>query len=191
MLLLLILLAALVVQVEHRANAWKHLYALPIDRSTLLFSKLLLLCGLSLLAQALYGGLLLLTGAALGRLRPGLGFQHFALPVPVVGLWLARTYVATLGLLTVQFVVSVARRSFVVPMALGLAVLTLSLALASVSAAGWLPYGDALLTLKTIRAEASGPVVVPQLAPHEFHSLMWAGAAALLGIGWLSRRRVD
>jgi hypothetical protein len=185
--LLLVLLAALVVQVEHRANAWKHLYALPIERGTLLLSKLLILLGLSLLAQATYALLLLLTGAALGWLRPGLGFQHAALPVPTVLLWLGRTYVASVGLLTVQYVVSVARRSFVVPMALGLAGLTLSLALASVLPAGWLPYADPLLTLKTIRVEAAGLAVAPRLAAHEWGSLLWAAVAALLGLGWLRR----
>lgn len=185
--LVLLLLATLVVQVEHRANAWKHLYALPVGRGTLLLSKLLLLFGLSLAVQVLYTGLLLLAGAALGWLRPGLGLRPAAVPLAEVAVLLGRTYVATLGLLTVQYVVSVARRSFVVPMALGLAGLVLALVLTSLSTAGWLPYADALLTLKTVQSDATGLAVAGRLAPHEWHSLGWALATGAGGIAWLRR----
>ncbi len=185
--LLLLLLATLVVQLEHRANAWKHLYALPVSRGTVLLSKLLVLFGLSLAVQVLYAGLLLLAGLGLGWVRPGLGLRPEAMPLAAVAALLGRTYVATLGLLTVQYVVSVARRSFVGPLALGLAGLVLALVLTSLSTAGWLPYANALLTLKTVRADASGLAVAGALAPHEWHSLGWVVLAGLGGGAWLRR----
>lgn len=185
--LVLLLLATLVVQIEHRATAWKHLYALPVGRGTLLLSKLLLLVGLSLGLQVLYTLLLLLAGLALSWVRPGLGLAPAALPVAALATLLGRTYVATLGLLAVQYVLSVARRSFVVPLALGLAGLILALVLTSLSKAGWLPYADALLTLNTVRATATGLAVAPALASHEWSSLGWALVAGIGGLAWLRR----
>lgn len=186
--LFVVLLTSLVVQVEHRANAWKHLHTQPVMRGVLFCSKLLVLLGLSLLAQVLHAALLLLTGWLLEVLRPGLGFQHYAAPLGDVAAAVLRIYVGTAGILAVQYVASLAWRSFVGPVALGLVGTVLALTVLRLVHADLLPYGAPLLTFHTFGAEGPALVVPATLAPHEWLGLGWVALTLGLGPLWLRRR---
>ncbi|GAB2963053.1 hypothetical protein GCM10027048_34810 [Hymenobacter coalescens] len=186
--LFVVLLTSLVVHVEHRAAAWKHVLTQPVPRRTLFVGKLLVLLGLSLLAQALHAGLLLLTGWLLGLLRPELGFQLHAAPLAAVGTALLRIYAGTAGILAVQYVVSLAWRSFVVPVAVGLAGTVLALTVLRIAHADLLPYGAPLLTWRTFAADGPALLVPAALAPHEWISLAWLALVLLAGPAWVRRR---
>ena len=186
--LFIVLLTSLVVQVEHRANAWKHLHTQPITRGVLFCSKLLVLLGLSLLAQGLHAALLLLTGWLLQATRPELGFQHYTAPLAAVGTAVLRIYVGTAGILAVQYVASLAWRSFVGPVALGLVGTVLALTVLRLVHADLLPYGAPLLTFRTFGADGPALVVPATLASHEWLGLGWVALMLVLGPLWLRRR---
>ncbi|GAA4392632.1 ABC transporter permease [Hymenobacter koreensis] len=186
--LFVVLLTSLVVQVEHRSSAWKHLHTLPVTRGVLFFSKLLVLLGLSLLAQVLHAVLLLLTGWLLGLLQPDLGFQLHAAPVAAVATAVLKIYAGTAGILAVQYVASLAWRSFVVPIALGLAGTVLALTVLRIAHADLLPYGAPLLTWRTFAADGPALLVPATLAPHEWISLVWVALMLVFGPLWLRRR---
>lgn len=70
--LLIALETALIGGLEHAEKSWKHLFSLPIPRSSVYLAKLLFALALALASTLLLGALSLLAGIALMRLRPEL-----------------------------------------------------------------------------------------------------------------------
>jgi lantibiotic transport system permease protein len=186
--LFVVLLAALLLNVENKATAWKHVYAQPVGRAAVLGSKLLLLLGLNALAQLVYALLLLGSGWLLGLLRPGLHFLDFGAPLAVVAGLLGHTFVASLGLLAIQLVASLWWRSFTAPVALGMGATITALTLMRWEYIDWVPYAAPLLTLKSLRSGPSGLHLAANLAPAEWLALGWFALTVLLGYVLLGRR---
>lgn len=180
--LFVVLLTSLVVSVEDRAGGWKHLFALPVSRLAVWLSKLLVLLALNLLAHLLFVGLLLAAGYCLQVLRPVLHFAQSAPPFRVIATLLARTYLSTLGILGVQYVLSKWQQGFVLPVAVGMAGWVAGLTLLRWEHVGWVPYAGPYLTLSASGHAPGQPwAVATALAPHEWFGLVWFGAAAVLG----------
>ncbi|GAB2949816.1 hypothetical protein GCM10027048_13700 [Hymenobacter coalescens] len=183
--LFVVLLTSLVLGVENRANAWKHLYAQPIGRLSTFVSKLLIVLGLNALAQLLFLLLLIASGWVLGLLRPGLHFLDHAVPVGAAGRLLLHTYVATLGLLAVQYVAALWSRSFVTPVALGMGSIVTSLILLRWEHIDWVPYAAPLQAVRAGRLVGDALQVPLPLTSAEQLALGWfvgvlvAGYAAL------------
>ncbi|UOQ98381.1 ABC transporter permease [Hymenobacter sp. 5317J-9] len=179
--LFVVLLTSLVVGVENKAEGWKHLFALPVGRLPVWASKLLIILGLNALAQVLFVGLLLAGGYLLQALRPELHLQQFVPPLHVLGVLLGRTYLATLGIVGVQYVLSKWQPGFVLPVAAGMAGWVAGLTLMRWEHVGWIPYAGPLLTLMATPFKPVPGLVVPAVAPHEWHQLLMFGACAVLG----------
>jgi len=188
--LFVVLLTSLVVSVEDRAQGWKHVFALPVGRWPVWLSKLLIMTGLNLLAQALFVALLLAAGYLLQALRPELHFARFTPPFAVLGTLLVRTYVASLGILGVQYVLSRWWAGFVLPVAVGMAGWVAGLTLLRWEHVGWVPYAGPMLTLFSTQAKGKAWAAGPALVTHEWYSLLWFGAAAVLGYAVLRRRNL-
>jgi ABC-2 type transport system permease protein len=113
-------LAALVAQVEHGPRCWDHLFALPIRRSPLIIAKALVL----MLMLGAMSALLLALCFALGVLAGALGSIHAAagdFPWPSALAMLAASWLASWLMAILQLWVALRFRSFVPPIALGLA----------------------------------------------------------------------
>lgn len=180
--LFVVLLASLLVSVEHRATAWKHLYTLPVSRAAVYTSKFLVLVQLLALAHVAYAGLLILSALTLGLLRPELGFQHYAVPLGPVVILTARTFVASVGMLGCQYVLSMQSRSFVLPVGVGLGCLIATLPLLRWEHIAWLPFAGPILTLHDLRFAGTDLLITARLAPHEIGSLLWGAGAFLAGL---------
>ena len=136
--------AALLAGLEHRQNAWKHLFALPIPRWTIYVAKLLVCAGLlcvSSLVLALGTGL---QGWLVHVLRPDLGVS---LPIPwSVIMRRSFSFVpAVLFMLAVETWVAIRWRSFTVPVTLGIGGTVVGIML--------------LRTLKNIASTPRGPLL--------------------------------
>jgi hypothetical protein len=68
--LLITLETALINGVEHSEKQWKHLFALPISRTSVYIAKFLVAQALALASTVVLSALILLSGLALIRLRP-------------------------------------------------------------------------------------------------------------------------
>lgn len=129
---------ALAAAIEHRADGFRRLFAMPLRRTTLYQAKqasVLLLVALSFALLALG---VLAAGWVLRATHPGLGFGE---PAPV-GLLLRLALFGALSsffLLAVQTWVSLVRRDFAAPIALAVLATVALLALRSLDAS-WLPY---------------------------------------------------
>ncbi|TGE09934.1 ABC transporter permease [Hymenobacter fodinae] len=190
--LFVVLLTSLVVNVETKSGAWKHLFALPVGRGAVFTSKLLVLLALNALALSLFAGLLLGAGFLLGLVKPGLGFQTHQAPVQTVLWMLGHTYVATLGLLAVQYIVSLYWRSFVVPVGVGMGAVVATIALLKWEHVDKIPYSAPIGTTMLMKmVKGSGLQVAHELAKHEWYSLAWFAGALLIGYVLLQLRRAD
>ena len=189
--LFVVLLASLVVNVETKATAWKHLFAQPVGRGAVFGSKLLLLLALNAVALLLFVALLLGAGFLLGVVRPKLGFQLHAVPLTPVLWMLGRTYIATLGLLAVQYVVSLLWRSFVVPVGVGMGAVVATIALLSWEHVDKIPYAAPLGTSASLQMTKAGALsTVHELLKHEWYSLGWFAGVLVVGYVLLYRRNV-
>jgi hypothetical protein len=188
--LFLILLASLLVALENRATAWKHLYALPLGRGAVLGSKLLVLLQLNLLAQVVYVLLLLASGKTLGLLRPELLFQNYQAPLPEVVRMLGHSYLATLGILGIQYVAALWWRNFALPLSVGIVGLIAALTLLRWEHVEWVPYAAPAQVLSMLDQRADGLLAIkPGLCPAEWISIAWFGAALILGYILLRLRK--
>ncbi|QJX46204.1 ABC transporter permease subunit [Hymenobacter taeanensis] len=190
--LFVVLLTSLIVNIETKSSAWKHLFALPVGRGAVFFSKLLVLLGLNALALLLFVAALLGAGFLLGLVKPGLGFQTHQAPLQTV-LWMyGHTYVATLGLLAVQYIVSLYWRSFVVPVGVGMGAVVVTIALLRWEHVDKIPYSAPLgTTMQMKMSKLSGLEVAHTLFRHEWYSLAWFAGALLIGYVLLQLRRAD
>ena len=110
---------ALLAALEHRENAWKHLFALPIPRWSIYAPKLLVGFGLVCISSLVLAVGIGLEGMLLLKVRPDLGLTW---PIPW-GLILLRSFAfvpTVLLMLAVQTWVATRWRSFTVAMGLGI-----------------------------------------------------------------------
>jgi hypothetical protein len=110
---------ALLAGLEHRENAWKHLFAFPIPRWTIYVPKLVLAFALVCLSSLVLAVGTGLEGLVILALRPDLGLRQ---PIPW-GLILLRSFSfvpAVLLMLAVQTWVAIRWRSFTIAKGLGI-----------------------------------------------------------------------
>ena len=130
---------ALVAQLDHANQGWKHLFALPVARGTLYAAKQIggmVLIGLSLLMLT---ALLLAGGLGLRILVPGLGFESAA---PIGEVLEFATLVFLGSWLTISIQTWIAQRwsSFVVASAVGVAMTIVGVMVIQSDYAGYYPY---------------------------------------------------
>lgn len=122
------LVTAQLAAVEHRAEGFKHLFALAVPRRILYLSKQVL-CWLLVAGAFLWLGLGILVGGWLLRwFRPGLGFEAAA-PVERLLSFAAGAFLASLFLVAIQTWLALARRDLVTPIAAGFLATVSALAL--------------------------------------------------------------
>jgi hypothetical protein len=112
---------ALLIDLDRSSGSWKYLFALPVSRAWIYLSKL----GVALLLVSLSGLTLLVSslivGYVLGLVRPDLGFTKAA---PNVSAYFVMVICATVGasfIISIHTWLSVRSKSFIVPIALGIA----------------------------------------------------------------------
>jgi hypothetical protein len=137
--LLITLETALLSNLEHGNQQWKHLFALPISRGAVYTAKQLMgMILISLSMVSLYA-LLVLSGLALRVLTPGLGFEA---PVP----WLeflqsvGLAYLASWLIISIHTWVGLRWHSFVVASAVGIAAMVVAVLLFQSDWGQWYPW---------------------------------------------------
>ena len=115
----IVLATSTMVQPEHTSNAWKFLYALPLNKSSIYFSKLVVTLGLIALTLLIFWITSLLSGFLLGTIRPEYEFARYsAAPLK----WLSiifHTFISILGLTALQYWLSIRWKNYIVPISIG------------------------------------------------------------------------
>jgi lantibiotic transport system permease protein len=141
---------ALLAGLEHRENAWKHLFALPVSRWSIYAAKLIIAAGLVVLSTGVLDLGFAAEGLLLVTVRPDLGLT---LPIPWSSLLLrsADFTLAAALVLTIQSWVATRWRSF--PLAAGLGIagsiagLVLSISQRAATIASFFPWSLPFIAL--------------------------------------------
>jgi len=116
----IMLLSSLIVNIEHKSNAWKHLLTLPVSKSTLYLNKLGVIIGLTLVCYGLFVVFTLVAASLLGVLKPKLAFLSH---VPDVAQFLRisfKSFVSSLGVLAIHYWLSLRFKNIFVSIGIGL-----------------------------------------------------------------------
>lgn len=167
-------LAALLAQIEHGPRMWDHLFALPVSRPLLLGAKLITLLMLVGAASGLLILFCFLSGLGLTALdRAQLAATHF--PWDAALTMAASTFAAAFLMTVIQLWVAIINRSFVAPIALGLAGTFVLVASMGAPQAIVLPWAMPLATLPVSGGQQGlalacgffgGLILVPAMAIH-------------------------
>ena len=111
--------SALYAGIEHQSRAWAYLYSLPVPKWAIHLSKLIMLAVLVATSHIALFFFAEGAGWILGLVRPSYGFQYYSLH-NVLATASASLFVAGLGMIALQWLVSLYFESFLVPAALGL-----------------------------------------------------------------------
>jgi lantibiotic transport system permease protein len=130
---------ALLSNLEHGNQQWKHLFALPIPRGAIYAAKQLTamaLIGLSMVALYLY---LVLSGLALRVLAPGLGLEA-SVPWAKLFQYVAMAYLASWLIISIHTWVGLRWHSFVVASAVGIMAMVVAVLLFQSDWSQWYPW---------------------------------------------------
>ncbi|SDK59328.1 hypothetical protein SAMN05421823_10316 [Catalinimonas alkaloidigena] len=185
--LFVIIIASLVAYQEHAGAMWKHLYALGVSRWDLYVSKLVYIALLFAAAHLYFIMGMLVAGLLTGLVRPESGLLHAWPDFGQVFALGFKTVVSMLGLLAIQYWISIRFRSFVVALGAGVIGFVAATLLAKSSALVlYFPYAYPLLYTRVYRGEFSalqwGPVSTVELL-----SLLYFAVFTVLGY-WDVRR---
>ncbi|TCZ72825.1 ABC transporter permease [Flaviaesturariibacter aridisoli] len=173
------------VYLEHKADTWKVLETQPVSRLALFgvkYEVALLVAALSLLAlvACAIGG-----GALVQVLRPEMNFQKSTIHWSLLGGALLRFWIASFGILALQYYLSLLIKNFGWPMTISLVAVIAGGVPAGFGIWPWFPWSATNLTGAAYKGNPRGGL----LLPHEWLSLLWAALFLVLGYQLLTQRR--
>lgn len=135
-----LLIIGLIVHIEHRANAWKHLFTLPVGRGRIYLTKLMVIFAMVIGFFTLYLALSVLSGVALGYAVSDFGFSKFPLPGQHVFRFVTEFFISILPTVFLQCWLSFRLKNLITSLGIGLGGLMIGLLLKSWEYIIYLPY---------------------------------------------------
>ncbi len=182
----IILICALIPQIEFKNNAWKQVFASPQSTSQIFFSKFLTVHLMILLCYALFNALIIISGVSVNLIHSQYAFLDHSIDWLSLMQLNAKIYISILGISAIQFWLSLRFKSFIGPVGIGLALLV-----GSIMAGGFrwehvykLPHAHPILTLMSMKGK--GTFV---LENHELNSIGYFVFFTLLGFLDLNFRK--
>jgi hypothetical protein len=143
----IVLITSLIIQVEHKSNGIKHLFSLPIPKWSVYFGKMTIVL-FSIITTYIYFFLvILLFGALLGMIHSQLGFLDFQPEYLKYIKMLAMSFVASLGIVGIQFWMSFRFKNFIVPLGIGMTMVIIGLIASQVPESIYFPYSYNILSI--------------------------------------------
>lgn len=105
--------------VENKSSGWKLLYTYPRYRSTIFYSKLLVILIVVLLTICAVAFGLIITGYGLDLLRPEYEFRYYPIGLLEFTNGLIHSFLALLGVIGIQYFLSLQFKNFLIPTGIG------------------------------------------------------------------------
>jgi hypothetical protein len=149
--MLIVFIAYSVNNIEHKAETWKTLFSLPISKWSVYAAKYVYAFFLIVLCLMLFVLFTLGLGNFLSVLKPALKFSEYHMESTLALIYF-KLLLSSLGILSIQFLLSLLFRDFLKPMGIGF---TATIAGVIMASAGWkyaylFPYSHPMLTIKSI-----------------------------------------
>ena len=147
--MLIIFIAYSVNSIEHKADTWKSLFSLPIPKWSIYSAKYFYAFFLVFLCLALFVLFTLGFGNFLSTLKPELKFNEYHIEKLLVQIYF-KLLLASLGILSIQFLLSLLFRDFLKPMGIGFIATIAGVIFVNVDwkYAYLYPYSHPMLTIK-------------------------------------------
>lgn len=116
----ILLIIGLILNVEHKAHSWKHLFTLPVSKAKLYYVKLIFIFATVLVFIILYFVFAVSIGQFLGIGKPELKFAEFDIPNVYILKFLLDFFVSIIPLVIIQYWISLRIENLVTSLGLGL-----------------------------------------------------------------------
>jgi len=155
--MLIVFIAYSVNSIEHKADTWKTLFSLPISKLSVYAAKYVYALSLVFLCLALFVLFTIGFGNLLGVLKPELKFKDYNMTSLLVQLYF-KLFMSSLGILSIQFLLSLLFRDFLKPMGIGFVCTITGVILATTGwqYAYWFPYSHPMLALQALPRNRPG-----------------------------------
>jgi hypothetical protein len=171
--MLIVFIGYSVNSMEHKADTWKSLFSLPISKLSVYSAKFLYALFLVFLCLTLFVVFTLGFGYLLGTIKPELKFHDYSMASTLTQLYF-KLFLASFGILSIQFLLSLLFRDFLKPMGIGFIATITGVILA---ANNWeyaylFPYSHPMLALSVLphhgkAGESSSPTINIDFFTHE------------------------
>ena len=186
--MLIVFIGYSVNSIEHKADTWKSLFSLPIPKWSVYSAKYAYAFFLVLLCLALFVLFTLGFGNLLSVLKPTLKFNEYHIEGLLTKIYF-KLLLSSLGILSIQFLLSLLFRDFLKPMGIGFTATIAGVILANVDwkYAYLFPYSHPMLTIKSILQNKMGDgagmpqITVDLFTKDIFVSLIVAALVFILG----------
>jgi hypothetical protein len=145
--------------VEHKADTWKTIFSLPISRWSVYGAKFAYALFLVFLCLALFALFTIGFGDLLGAIKPELKFNTYHMEMQLIQVYF-KLFLSSLGILSIQFLLSLLWADFLKPMGLGFVATIVGVTVASKN---WeysylFPYAHPMVAITTMlkRGEKGG-----------------------------------
>ena len=143
----IVLITSLIIQVEHKSSGIKHLFSLPIPKWSVYYSKLSIVL-FSIVTTYIYFFIaILIFGCLLGFIHSDLAFLDFQPDYFKYIKMLGTSFVASLGIVGIQFWLSFRVKNFIVPLAIGMTFFVIGLIASQAPESIYFPYSFNVLSI--------------------------------------------
>lgn len=171
-----ILTCSLIVQVEYKNNTWKQVFASPLSTGNIFFSKYIGILVMVLFLLLMFNAFLLLAGVLTDVFHPKYTFLETKVEWGKLMNRTLKSFISLLAVVSIQYWLSLRFRNFIVPIAIGLAMLVVSMTLMSWEHIDKVPYAFPFLSYAKT-STVSGRF----LEKHEIYSILYFVVFTVLG----------
>lgn len=175
----IILITALILFTEHKANAWKQVLIMPNSRFQLFCAKYTIIVVLVLGTFILFGFLLLLNGFVLGWLRPELNFLNYKPDYLLLLKSGTKLFLMSISIISIQFWLSIHIKNIAIPLGIGMAMVIAGLILSSWEHIIYFPYTHHFLSAY----EIAGTRQIPHMGNLSYAEISGFTIAVLAFLG--------
>ncbi|MEO7215085.1 ABC transporter permease [Mucilaginibacter sp.] len=182
--------------IEHKADTWKTLFSLPISRWAVYAAKYFYALFLVFLCMMLFALFTIALGNLLSLLKPELKFNAYHMELEFMEIYF-KLFLSALGILSLQFLMSLLWSDFLKPMGIGFMLTIVGLIVAQKWEYSYtLPYAHPILALTSMfkkglgKASASSTINVDIFTKDVFVSLIIGVVVFVVGYFIVSRRSV-
>jgi lantibiotic transport system permease protein len=181
--LFIVLITSLIIQIEHNSSGIKHLFSLPIPKWSVYFGKLTTVFGMVLFTYLMFFGIMLFAGVVVGLIHKDLNFlmytPNFERPIKL----LFRSFIASLGILGIQFWLSFRIKNFIIPLGIGMVLVIAGLIVFQAEEVSiYFPYAYNRLSLFSLAKDSGNMVWFPTVSYYSFGYFILFSLAGFIDI---------
>ncbi|MDQ7947440.1 MAG: ABC transporter permease [Pedobacter sp.] len=136
--------------IEHKNDTWKTIFTLPLNKLSIYSAKYLYTLSLVIICLGLFCTLTYASGFLLQFLESRFKFDQYS-PIDMLSKGYLKLFLSVLGIVSIQFIISLIWSDFLKPMGIGFigVILGIIVAVAGWKYAKFFPYSQPMITLNT------------------------------------------